>query len=285
MRNVDENNITDVVNGRLGDCSDARLKEIVASLTTHLHNFVREVKLTEAEWMAGIEFLTATGHKCDGKRQEFILLSDALGVSMLTVAMNQGAASAATEATVFGPFHVADAPMFENGADLANGAKGSPCFVTGQVRGVDGEPVSHALLDVWHADEDGYYDVQYAGSALAGRGRLRADAEGRFHFSTIKPVAYPIPTDGPVGQLLSAVGRHPWRPAHIHFMLQAGGYERLVTQVFDSRCPYLDSDAVFGVRSSLVGDYVHHAAGTEYRGRVIAEPFYTLDFAFVLQPA
>lgn len=283
MRNVDQHNITEAVNARLADCSDARLKQIMSSFTTHFHNFVREVGLTEAEWMAGIEYLTATGQKCDQKRQEFILLSDVLGVSMLTVAMNQGAASAATEATVFGPFHVAGAPLFENGADLANGAQGNPCYVSGRVRGVDGEAVPHALLDVWHADEAGFYDVQYAEGETAGRGRLHTDAEGRFHFSTIKPVAYPIPTDGPVGEMLNAVGRHPWRPAHIHFMLQAQGYATLVTQVFDGRCDYLDSDAVFGVRSSLVGDYVRHEAGAEHKGRVMGEPFYTLDFEFVLQ--
>jgi hydroxyquinol 1,2-dioxygenase len=285
MRNVNSDNITDAVNARLDGCSDARLKQIVGSFTTHFHNFVREVGLTEAEWQAGIEYLTATGKMCNDKRQEFILLSDVLGVSMLTVALNQGAASEATEATVFGPFHVADAPWFQLGDDLSNGAPGSPCFVSGTVRGLDGQPVANALLDVWHADEDGLYDVQYGGAELAGRGRLRTDAQGRFNFRTIKPVAYPVPTDGPVGQMLTAVGRHPWRPAHIHFMLQAEGYQTLVTQVFDRQCTYLDSDAVFGVRSSLVGDYVRHEAGGEYRGAVVDEPFYTLDFTFVLQPA
>ncbi len=287
MRNVNQFNLTDAVNARLADCGNARLRQIVSSFTSHFHDFVREVGLTEAEWLAGIAFLSATGQKCDEQRQEFILLSDVLGISMLTVAQNQGPFSAATEATVFGPFHVADAPLFPLGADLGNGAPGAPCFVSGRVRGIDGEPVPHVLLDVWHADQDGLYDVQYqqADSGHAGRGRLYADEAGAFHFSTIKPVPYPIPVDGPVGQLLNATGRHPWRPAHIHFMLKAAGYQSLVTQVFDRNSSYLDSDAVFGVRSSLVGDYVRHEAGASYRGQVIGQPFYVLEFDFVLKRA
>lgn len=285
MRNLNEHNMTEAVNARLSNCTDPRLKEIMSSLTKHLHNFVREVELTEAEWFEGIKYLTATGKMCDDKRQEFILLSDTLGVSMLTVALNNRKPAAATEATVFGPFHVPDAPLFANGADISNGALGLPFFVSGQIRGLDGEPIPNVLLDVWHADEAGFYDVQYANSDLSGRARLHADADGRFQFRTIKPAAYPIPTDGPVGKMLQAVGRHPWRPAHIHFMLQAEGYETLITHVFENGDPYLDSDAVFGVRSSLIGDYVQHEAGVLQDGTVISTSFYTLNFDFVLNPA
>lgn len=284
MRNLNEHTITDAVNARLADCTNPRLKEIMMSLTRHMHEFVREVGLTEQEWLAGIEFLTATGHKCDDRRQEFILLSDTLGVSMLCVALNNRKPAAATEATVFGPFHVEDAKRFENGDDISSGAVGTPCFVSGQVRAVDGTPVPHASLEVWHADGAGFYDVQVVEDEFRCRGRLFADGDGFFDFRTIKPAAYPIPSDGPVGKMLDAVGRHPWRPAHIHFRVRADGYETLVTQVFDGKDRFLDSDAVFGVRSSLLGKFVLHAAGSEYAGSTYEAPFYTLHFDIVLNP-
>jgi hydroxyquinol 1,2-dioxygenase len=283
MRNITEHNITDAVVGRLEACTDPRLEEILTSLVRHLHAFVRETRLTEAEWMQGIEFLTATGHMTDARRQEFILLSDTLGVSMLTVAQNHAQPPGTTEATVFGPFHVADAPEFANGADIANGAPGEPLFVECTVRGPDGEPVAGATVDVWQADEEGYYDVQY--KDLAGhraRGVLHSDAEGRVRFRSVLPVAYPVPTDGPVGRMLVASGRHPWRPAHVHFRIQAPGYKTLITHVFRAGDPYLDSDVVFGVRASLVADYVAHAAGTGPHAREVEGRYHTLDFGFVL---
>ena len=275
MKNLDQYNITQAVIARLAQTPDPRLKQIMTSLVQHLHAFAREVKLTEAEWMAGIEFLTATGHKCDDQRQEFILLSDTLGLSMLTVALNNDKPQGCTEATVFGPFHVDGAPAIAPGGDVAQGAPGSPCEVRGSVRGLDGEPVAGATIDVWQADAEGKYDVQRADLAHPqGRGVLHSGPDGRFHFTSVVAEPYPIPDDGPVGDMLRATKRHPWRPAHLHFMIQAPGYQTLVTHVFRNGDPYLESDAVFGVRSSLVADWV-----TQPDGRV------TLDFDFVLNPA
>ena len=286
MRNIDEHTITDAVIARFEGCVDARLKELLGALVRHLHDFARETRLTEAEWKRGIDFLTATGHITDAQRQEFILLSDTLGLSMLTVAMNHRVGAGATEATVFGPFHVDDAPRFDDGADLAGGAPGEPLFVDATVSSLDGAPIAGATIDVWQSDEDGYYDVQRP--ELGGpraRGVLRSDAQGHFAFRSILPVAYPIPTDGPVGQMLVATGRHPWRPAHVHFMIAATGFETLVTHVFRAGDPYLDSDVVFGVRASLVADFVAHAPGTGPLGERVAGRYHTLDFDFVLQPA
>ncbi len=284
MQNIDEHNITDAVIARLESCTDPRLKEILGALVQHLHDFVRETRLTEKEWMQGIEFLTAAGHRTDAKRQEFILLSDTLGVSMLTVAQNHSMPVGATEATVFGPFHVEDAASFANGADIAAGAPGEPLFVDCTIRALDGMPVAGATVDVWQADQEGFYDVQYQDlDHHRARGVLHSDAEGRVRFRSILPVAYPVPTDGPVGRMLVASGRHAWRPAHVHFRIQAPGYETLTTHVFRAGDPYLDSDAVFGVRSSLISDYVAHAAGTGPHAKDIDGPYHTLDFTFVLQ--
>lgn len=274
MRNLNQQTITEAVIERFADTPSPRLKKILTCLVQHMHDFAREVELTEDEWMQGIEFLTRTGQKCDGNRQEFILLSDTLGLSMLTVAMNHDKPAGCTEATVFGPFHVEGAPHFDNGADIANGAKGEPCAVRGTVRGVDGEPVAGAVLDVWQADATGHYDVQYeALDAPRNRGVLVSDSDGRFSFRTVAAVAYPIPVDGPVGDMLRATGRHPWRPAHLHFMVRADGYETLVTHVFRRDDPYLDSDAVFGVRESLIGEWVPQPGGG-----------YALEFDLVLNP-
>lgn len=272
MRNLNQHTVTPEVIERFAGTPDPRLKQIMNSLVTHLHDFAREVKLTEAEWAQGISFLTATGQKCDDKRQEFILLSDVLGLSMLTVAMNNDKPAGCTEATVFGPFFVEGAPHYEHGDDVANGASGEPCEVRGTVRGLGGEPIAGAVIDVWQADAGGHYDVQKPGLDHAqGRGVLRSGADGGFHFKTIVAEAYPIPTDGPVGALLEATARHPWRPAHLHFKIEAPGYEPLITHVFRDGDEWLDSDAVFGVRQSLVADWVADADGT-----------HTLDYDFVL---
>ena len=283
MRNITEHNITEAVIGRFETCPDPRLKEILTSLVRHLHEFVKENHLTEAEWFEGIQFLTATGHITDDKRQEFILLSDTLGVSMLTVAQNHAQPPGTTEATVFGPFHVEGAPRYAQGADIANGAPGEPLFVHATVRGPGGEPVPDAVVDVWQADEDGFYDVQYRElPEHRARGVLRTDAEGRLRFRTVLPVAYPVPTDGPVGRMLVASGRHPWRPAHVHFRIQAPGYRTLITHVFRAGDPYLNSDVVFGVRASLVADYVPHGAGTGPHAHESDRDYHALDFDFVL---
>ena len=258
---ITEHNITDAVIARLDDCADPRLKEILASLVRHLHGFARETRLTEAEWLKGIEFLTATGHMTDAKRQEFILLSDTLGLSMLTVAMNHSKPAGATEATVFGPFHVADAPEFADGADIAAGAPGEPLFVDCTIHDDAGHPVADAVVEVWQADAEGFYDAQRSGlPGHQARGVQHSAAVGRFHFRSIVAEAYPIPHDGPVGKMLAKLGRHAWRPAHLHFMIEAPGFETLITHVFRDGDQYLDSDAVFGVRSSLIADWVRHEA-------------------------
>jgi hydroxyquinol 1,2-dioxygenase len=274
MRNLNQDTITQAVMARFADTPDPRLKEIINSLVQHLHAFAREVKLTEAEWLAGIEFLTRTGHITDDKRQEFILLSDTLGLSMLTVAMNNDKPAGCTEATVFGPFHVEGAPNYECGDDVANGAVGQPCEVRGTVRGLNGEPVPGAVMEVWQADAEGKYDVQREGLARAqARGVLKAGPDGRYHFKSILAEAYPIPDNGPVGDMLRATKRHPWRPAHLHFMISAPGYESLITHVFRNGDRYLDSDAVFGVRQSLIADWVRQPGGG-----------WLVDYDFVLAP-
>jgi hydroxyquinol 1,2-dioxygenase len=272
MRNLNQHNITDAVLASFANTPDPRLKEIISSLIKHLHNFARDVKLTEEEWFKGIQYLTETGHKCTGTRQEFILLSDVLGLSMLTIAMNQDKPAGCTEATVFGPFFLEEAPRFELGADVSNGAKGAPCWVEGRILGLGGEPIPNATINVWQADDDGLYDVQYEdlGHSQA-RGILKSDAEGRYYFKTIVAEPYPIPTDGPVGVLLNATKRHPWRPAHLHFMVEAPGYQRLITHVFRDKDGYLDSDAVFGVRQSLIADWVQQPDGS-----------YRMDYDFIL---
>lgn len=290
MRNIDENTITQAVLASIADCKNPRLHTIMTSLVQHLHAFAREVHLTDEEWFKAISFLTEVGHITDDKRQEFILLSDTLGLSMLVTAQNNRKPSECTEATVFGPFFVNGAPEYENGNDISNGASGEPCFVSGRILGVDGSPVASARIDVWQSDEDGFYDVQRppessSTPAHRARGRLSSAADGRFHFRSILAVAYPIPHDGPVGQLLEALGRHPWRPAHLHFMIAAPGYETLVTHVFREGDPYLDSDAVFGVRSSLIAKWVRHESGVAPDGTRMDKTFYTLEYDFVLNPA
>jgi hydroxyquinol 1,2-dioxygenase len=274
MRNVTHDNITQAVIARMEDGPNPRLKEVLGSLVRHLHSFAREVRLTEAEWLEGIEFLTRTGHITDEKRQEFILLSDVLGLSMLTVAMNQDKPEGCTEATVFGPFHVDGAPSYEQDGDVANGAPGVPCLVRGYVRNLKGHPIPNARIEVWQADADGLYDVQRDSGRHQARGVLLAGDEGEYRFKSIVAEPYPIPDDGPVGDLLRATGRHPWRPAHLHFMIEAPGYEKLVTHVFRSGDPYLDSDAVFGVRSSLIVEWPQQADGS-----------FLLEYDFVLNPS
>jgi hydroxyquinol 1,2-dioxygenase len=286
MPEVADPPITADVIARLQATPDARLRELVVALTRHLHAFARETRLTETEWFEAIRFLTAVGQKCDTTRQEFILLSDVLGLSMVVTDQNNAKPAGCTEPTVFGPFHVEGAPHFELGQDVAGGAVGEPCWVSGTIRGPRGEPVPHAEIEVWQADAEGLYDVQRPGLGHPqARGVLRADADGGYRFWTIVAEAYPIPVDGPVGRLLEATSRHPWRPAHLHFMISAPGYERLITHVFRRGGAYLDSDAVFGVRPSLVADWARHEPGTAPDGSHRDAPFHTLEFDFRLNPA
>jgi hydroxyquinol 1,2-dioxygenase len=283
--NIDEWTITQAVLDAQKDCRNPRLSAILASLVTHLHAFAREVNLTEQEWHAGIQFLTDAGHITDDKRQEFILLSDTLGLSTLVTAQNNVKPSGFTESTVFGPFFVADAPEYLNGADIANGAQGEPCFVSGTVRGKNGEAISGACISVWQSDENGFYDVQRPELTQAqGRGNLRSLEDGSFHFKSILAAPYPIPYDGPVGKMLAALGRHPWRPAHLHFKITAPGYDPLITHIFRADGPYLDSDAVFGVRSSLIADWERHEPGVAPDGSTSLVTYYTLHYHFTLHP-
>ena len=286
MRNLNEHNITDEVVRRFtSTSSDPRLQTIMASLIKHLHAFAREVNLTEEEWFQGIQFLTRVGQKCDDKRQEFILLSDTLGLSQLVVAQNHKRPPGVTEQTVFGPFHLPGAPHLAPGANIAEGVQGEPCFVSACVQSVTGQPVAGASVDVWQADAGGLYDVQHPEwHDMKLRAVFKTDREGRFRLRTIRPCSYPVPTDGPVGEMMRALDQNPYRPAHLHFMIQAEGYDRLITHAFVEGDPYLDSDAVFGVRSSCIGDYVRHDPGVAPDGTRLAVPFYTLDYQFVLQP-
>ena len=286
MINVDEWTITDAVLEAQAGCTDPRMQQVLTSLVRHLHDFAREVKLTEAEWMTGIEFLTAIGRITTERRQEFILLSDTLGLSTLVTAQNNVKPPACTESTVFGPFFVVGAPNVENGGDVANGAHGEPCFVSATVSGLGGERIGGADIAVWQSDEEGFYDVQIEGlDHPQARGNLRSLEDGSLRFKSILAAPYPIPHDGPVGRMLEHLGRHPWRPAHLHFMITVPGYQTLVTHVFRSGGRYLESDAVFGVRSSLIADWVRHEAGPAPDGSRSETPFHTLHYDFVLNPA
>lgn len=286
MRNFNENTITDAVLDRIKNTSDPRLKQIFNSLVRHMHDFVRDVRLTDAEWAFAIDFLTRTGQKCDGNRQEFILLSDTLGVSMLVDAINHGTGGS-TETTVLGPFYVQNPPEHPLGADIHGGMKGEPLYAEGRVTALDGTPVANAIVDVWHSDDEGYYDVQQIDKVggLSGRARLRTDKDGKYRFWSIKPAAYPIPYDGPVGEMLTVQKRHPWRPAHVHFMIEAPGFEKLATHVFVDGDQYLDSDAVFGVKDTLIGTFVKHDAGSGPDGRKIDTSYWTMTYDFMLAPA
>ncbi|HEY7222034.1 MAG TPA: intradiol ring-cleavage dioxygenase [Micromonosporaceae bacterium] len=266
---------------------DVRLKFLMQALTRHLHAFLREVRLTEAEWNRAIGFLTDAGHITDDRRQEFILLSDVLGASMQTIAINNEAYANATEATVFGPFFVHGSPQIPLGGDIANAAPGEPCWVEGTVTDTNGTPLIGALIEVWQADQDGYYDVQYPDGRLAARGHLHTDENGAYRFWALTPTPYPIPHDGPVGKLLAAVGRSPMRASHLHFMVSAPHQRTLVTHIFVAGDELLTKDAVFGVKESLIHTFVSHPAGESTPdGRDLAGQTWTsVRFDIVLAPA
>jgi protocatechuate 3,4-dioxygenase beta subunit len=251
------------VNARMGETINPRLRTIMASLIEHLHGFIKDVELTEPEWQAAIDFLTRTGQICSEHRQEFILLSDTLGVSMLVDAINSRRPQGATENTVFGPFHVEGAPIRDMGDSISLDAKGESCLYEGRVLDLQGNPITGAVLDVWSDNIDGYYDVQQPDlqPKWNNRGRFVTGADGRYSFRGIKPVSYPIPDDGPVGQMLARLGRHPWRPAHMHFMLNAEGYQRVVTHTFAVGDEFLTSDTVFGVKASLLQTFEQSQSG------------------------
>jgi hydroxyquinol 1,2-dioxygenase len=269
--------------------TDPRLREVLASLVRHLHAFARDVELTIPEWERAIDFLTRTGHKCDDERQEFILLSDVLGLSMLTETISNRKYGVATESTVLGPFHVVESPVRALGddIDLVKDPDATPCVVTGRVVSTDGTPLPGATLDVWQANDQGFYDVQQPDvqPRTNGRGLFTADENGRFWFRTIVPSFYPIPTDGPVGELLNATGRHAFRPAHIHFIVTAPGHRDLTTHIFVAGSEYIESDTVFAVKKSLVADFEEVTDEAEAQRYGVKAPFRRAAFDIVMQPS
>lgn len=285
MQNLNESNLTEAVIAAMSGAQDSRFKVIMSSLVKHLHAFIQEVGLTEAEWLAGIQFLTAVGQKCDDRRQEFILLSDTLGATTRKDLINNRKPAGVTEYTILGPFYRPEAPEMALSSNLAGDLPGEPVILRGQVLAQDGSPIPQAKVEVWQSDSEGFYDLQMEnvqGSAL--RGVFHTDADGGYMFRTIKPSFYPIPSDGPVGQMLKAMGRHPYRPAHIHFMISAQGYEPVTTELFLSGDPYLDSDAVFGVRESLIVALQPHDSQAAAQELDVPVPFYTVEYDFVLTP-
>lgn len=286
MRNLSEHTVTEAVLRQTSDGADPRLRQIMTSLVSHLHAFIREVELTPGEWMTGIKFLTEVGHLCDDRRQEFVLLSDTLGASILVDAINHRGQDGATESSLLGPFYRDGAKELPLSADIATEADGEPVIVSGCVRTSAGRPIAGALLDVWQASGNGLYDVQDPIQPdMNLRGKFRTEGNGRYEFRTVKPSFYGVPTDGPVGAMLRAMGRHPNRPAHLHFIVSADGFVPVATTLFTAGDPYLDSDAVLGVKSALIVDYVRHDAAAEAARVGVPVPFYTVAYDFVLKPA
>jgi hydroxyquinol 1,2-dioxygenase len=285
MQLVTEDNITELAAARWATAHDPRTAEVLSALVKHLHAFAREVRLTEPEWMAAVQWLTRTGQISDDKREEFILASDVLGLSMLVVQMNHRFDPAATPATVLGPFHIAGSPALEFGGDMSDGLPGTPLFVHGTVRDLDGKPVGGAVLDVWQADTDGRYESQVA---EVDEARLRAKyttrEDGTYCVRTIAPPGYGVPMDGPVGELIHRADISPFRPAHVHFLIDVPGYEPLITHLFQEGADYLDSDAVFGTKQELVVAFTPREPGPTPEGGESTTPFLVAEYDFVLQP-
>jgi len=289
--------VTAAVLRTLDGCTDARYKEIMSAVVRHLHALVEEVDLKPDEWMAAINFMTRVGQTCDEQRQECILLSDTLGVSMRVVGLEQARRSAKaladreasatpTEATVQGPFYWEGSPLMPLGADIGEGMPGDPAYYSGTVSDTHGRPIANCCLDIWSGDGEGIYDMQMDGEVgMRLRGRFHTDDQGRYHFWSIKPTYYPIPMDGPVGEMINKMGRHPNRPGHIHAMVYADGYVPLTTHLFPTDSPFLDSDVVFGVRDSLLIPFDKHPPGTAPDGRTLTRPYHTATYDFHLAPA
>lgn len=279
-----EDNSADVVTGRNKNARDERLKFAMEVITRKLHEAVKEIEPTQDEWFEAIMFLTRTGHKCDDWRQEFILLSDVLGVSMLVDAVNSRRPTGASENTVLGPFHVSDAPEYPMGTNICLDQKGEDLVVRGKITDVDGHPLEGAKIDVWQANDEGFYDVQQKGIQpdFNLRGVFRTGTDGTYWFRAVRPKHYSIPSDGPVGALLAELGRHPYRPAHLHYIVEKEGFDRLTTHIFDPDDAYLHSDAVFGVKESLIAEFKRvddpaKAAEVGFDG-----PYWDVEFDFVL---
>jgi hydroxyquinol 1,2-dioxygenase len=283
MPYVTESNLTDIARERWSNIPDPRLREIMTALVKHVHAFVREIEPSEAEWATAIDWLTRTGKMCTDKRQEFILFSDVLGVSMLVDAINHRLDSGATPTTVEGPFHVPASPEFADGADMAKNAPGVPCFVTGTVRDLDGKPVAGAILDVWQTDGEGLYEAQREVDGPWLRGVYHTKADGSFVIRTVAPISYTIPMDGTVGELVSRTNISHYRPAHIHFVVEAPGYHRIVTHLFQRGDRYIDNDVVYGVKEPLIVDFKKMPDGKAPNGETMSGPFYLVHYDFVLQ--
>jgi hydroxyquinol 1,2-dioxygenase len=282
---VDEDDITDLAVQRWGTAHSPRLAELMTGLIRHLHAFAREVELTEEEWMAAIEWLTAAGHISDEKRQELILTSDVLGLSMLTVELNNSFSPQATPATVLGPFHIDGSPAAPYGFDMSDGIPGTPLFITGRVTGVDGRPVPGAVLDVWQADADGNYESQIPEIDEARlRAKYRTREDGTYCIRTVSPRGYAIPMDGPVGELIRRTGISYFRPAHVHFLIDEPGYRKLITHLFQEGGDYLDSDVVFGTKDALIVRFAERPPGDAPDGSTLEVPCLHAEYDFVLQP-
>ncbi len=284
MQLVTEDNITDLAVERWATARDPRLAEIMTAFVRHLHDFAREVRLTEAEWMTAIQWLNRTGQMSDEKREEFILASDVLGLSMLVVQMNHHLDAAATPNTVLGPFHIDGSPPLAFGADMAEGVAGTPLFVHGTVRDLDGKAVGGAVLDVWQADGDGMYEAQLDVDEARLRGKYVTRGDGSYCIRTVAPLGYAIPMDGPVGELVGATAISHFRPAHVHVLVDVPGYEPLTTHLFREGAEYLDSDVVFGTKQELVVAFEPREAGPTPDGGTLDRPWLSAHYDFVLQP-
>ena len=280
---VTEANLTDIARERWNNIPDPRLRAIMTSLVKHIHAFVRDIEPTEAEWATAIDWLTRTGKMSTDKRQEFILFSDVLGVSMLVDAINHRLATGATPTTVTGPFHIHGSPEFADGANMADGAPGVPCFVSGFVRDLDGRPIEGAVLDVWQTDGEGLYEAQRDVDQPWLRGVYHTKANGSFLIRTVTPIGYTIPMDGTVGELMQRTDISHYRPAHIHFLVEAPGYHRIITHLFQRGDQYLDVDVVYGVKQQLIVDFNKRPAGTGPTGERLDTAFYEVNYNFVLQ--
>jgi len=283
--NLTEQTLTAAVQQTFDNADNPRFREVLVALVQHLHDFAREVRLTGDEWFTAMDFLERVGKISTPTRQEVVLLSDILGLSMLLDKINQHTESSTTDSALLGPFYVEGRPTVDNGSDISDGVGGTPMFVTGRVVGDDGHPIAGAKVDTWHSDGEGFYDVQQTEKLhdqFAMRALLTTDDHGRFWYRSITPRYYPVPTDGPCGEILRAANRSPMRPQHVHFWFTANGYQPLITQLFWRDDPYIGRDAVFADQDSLMADFVRHEPGLAPDGTSVDEPFVTLDWTFTL---
>jgi len=286
MPYVTESNITDIVLDRWRAVPDPRLRTIMQSMIRHLHEFVRDIEPSEHEWTTAIEWLTRTGQLSTDKRQEFILASDVVGVSMLVDCINHRLPGGATPTTVTGPFHIQDSPNLDHGGDIAHGASGERCFIVGSVRDLQGRPIPGATLDIWQADADGLYEAQRGCAGPWMRGVFKSRQDGSFIVQTLLPVPYPIPLDGSVGELMRRTDISPMRPSHVHFLISAPGHREVITHLFKKSCPYIETDVVYGVKAPLIAEFRLFPAGSPTpTGQISRQPFWLLEYDFVLQPA